>query len=66
MADKIATAEVRRLDDGRWQMRVCLDGAEIERFDPVDSFEAAKAMADDFEAMLLASPGTRRLPAARQ
>lgn len=62
MADMIVTAEVRKLDDGRWQMRVCRDGTEIERFDPVDTFDEAKRMADDFESMVLQSPGSRRLP----
>lgn len=64
-ADKIATAEVRQLSDGRWQMRVCLDGQEIERFDPVDSFEAAKAMVDDFAAMTI-KHGGRELPSRAQ
>lgn len=65
--DKIATAEVRKTDDGRWQLRICLDGREIERFDPVDTFAEAKRMADDFEAMVLRSdPGARRLPSLRQ
>ena len=64
--DKIATAEVRKLDDGRWQMRVCLDGREVERFDPVDTFEVAKRMADDFEEMMLSQAGARKLPTSIQ
>lgn len=65
-ADRIATAEVRQLEDGRWQFRVCIDGREVERFDPVDTFEEAKRMADDFEEMALRSPGARRLPTSMQ
>lgn len=65
--DRIATTEVRQLGDGRWQLRICLDGREIERFDPVDTFVEAKRMADDFQAMVLRSdPGARRLPTVKQ
>lgn len=64
--DKIATCEVRRLEDGRWQFRVCLDGSELHRFDPVDTFGEAKRMAEEYEAMLLSTPGARRLPTAMQ
>lgn len=62
MADMIVTAEVRKLDDGRWQMRVRRDGIEVERFDPVETFEEAKRMADDFESMMIQSAGARPLP----
>lgn len=64
--DVIATGEVRRLADGRWQFRVCVDGREIETFEPVGTFEEAKRMADDFEAMALSTPGARLLPTKLQ
>lgn len=66
MADMLVTAEVRKTDDGRWQLRVCKDGVEVERFDPVDTFDEAKRMADDFENMVLQSPGSRRMPTSIQ
>lgn len=65
-SDKIATGEVRKLADGRWQFRVCLDGRELQRFDPVATFCEAKRMADDFERMTLQLPGSRLLPTSRQ
>lgn len=64
--DKIATAEVRKLGDGWWQMRVCIDGKEVKRFPPVETFEIAKRMADDFEEMMLSQAGARKLPTSIQ
>lgn len=62
----LVTTEVRELEDGQWQVRVCVNGVEAERFDTVDTREEAMRIGQDFKAMLMQVPGSRLIEPMRR
>lgn len=54
----IVTIEVHATDDGQWQVRLCRDGTEFRRFDPVDTLEEVDSMVNYLVEMAISEGAT--------